>query len=191
MIKTTNMLLEELNNYKAPANKLTRMVADGSIFPLRRGLYETNRETPGYLLAGSIYGPSYLSFEFALSRYGLIPEAVYTFTSATFDKKKKKSYQTHFGTFSYRDVPADVYSLGILYVREGDYIYQIAAPEKALCDKLYTCQPANNQKELISLLFENLRIDEDGFENLEHKSLLSLAERYKSSNLKLLSKILI
>jgi predicted transcriptional regulator of viral defense system len=189
MIKTTAMLLEDLNEYKAPANKLSRMVREGSVFQLRRGLYETSRETSGYLLAGSIYGPSYLSFEFALARYGLIPETVYTFTSATFDKKKKKFYETHFGTYIYRDVPADVYALEINYLREGDYIYQIASPEKALCDELYICPPAGNKKELLSLLFENLRIDEDVFKRLNKRTLLSLAERYMNTNLKMLCKI--
>ena len=47
-----------------------------------RDRYETDRNVPAYLLAGSIYGPSYISFEYALSRYGLIPEAVYAVTCA-------------------------------------------------------------------------------------------------------------
>ena len=68
---------------------------------MTRGLYETDRNAPAYLLAGSIYGPSYISFEYALSRYGLIPEAVYAVTCATFEKKKKKKYETPFGTFTY------------------------------------------------------------------------------------------
>lgn len=190
MIKTTNIILEELGRYDAPANKLTRMVREGMLFQIRRGLYETNPETPGYLLAGSIYGPSYLSFEFALSRYGLIPENVYTFTSAAFDKKKKKSYQTFFGSYTYRDVPAEIYPLQICYIREGDYIYQIASPEKALCDKLYICPPVKNKKELSALLFDDLRIDEEEFERLDKKALLFLAERYRNTNLKILCKLL-
>ena len=90
MIKTTNMLLEELNTYASPNNKIGRMVQAKELIPIVKGLYETNSSTPGYLLAGSIYGPSYLSFDFALGIHGLIPEAVYAFTSATFEKKKKK-----------------------------------------------------------------------------------------------------
>ena len=90
MIKTYNTLLKELQDYKAPNNKISRMVRNGIITPIIKGLYETNENTPGYLLANIIYGPSYLSFDFALSYYGLIPEAVYTFTSATFEKKKEK-----------------------------------------------------------------------------------------------------
>lgn len=190
MIKTTNMLLEELNNYSAPANKVRRMTKDGKLFQIRRGLYETDGATPGYLLAGSIYGPSYLSFEFALAKYGLIPEAVYTFTSATFNKKKAKKYNNYFGTYTYRDIPMDVYDLGITYEKEGDYVYQIATPEKALCDKLYTCSPVKNKKELSQLLFDDLRIDENEFDKLDKSRLLRLAKYYKNTNLKMLCKIL-
>ena len=91
-------------------------------------------ETPGYLLAASIYGPSYLSFDFALSYWGLIPEAVFSFTSATFDKKKRKQFVTPFGLFTYRDVPRKAYPFGIQILNEGDYSFFIANPEKALCD---------------------------------------------------------
>ena len=66
MIKTTAMILSELLQYASPADKLTRMVQQGEYIKIAKGLYETDRSTPGYLLAGSIYGPSYLSFEFAL-----------------------------------------------------------------------------------------------------------------------------
>ena len=83
------MLMDELKAYANPKTKLSRLVKENVYFPIVRGLYETSPHTAGYLLAGSIYGPSYLSFEFALSFYGLIPERVTTFTSATCLKKKK------------------------------------------------------------------------------------------------------
>ena len=118
MIKTTAMLLEELREYGSPKSKLARMAERGECFPITRGLYETDRNAPAYLLAGSIYGPSYISFEYALSRYGLIPEAVYAVTCATFEKKKKKKYETPFGTFTYRDVPSEAFPLGLRLVQE-------------------------------------------------------------------------
>ena len=152
MIKTTAMLLEELKGYGSPKSKLARMAERGECFPITRGLYETDRNAPAYLLAGSIYGPSYISFEYALSRYGLIPEAVYAVTCATFEKKKKKKYETPFGTFTYRDVPSEAFPLGIRLVQEGDYFYRIAEPEKALCDQLYTMPPVPNTQELFRLL---------------------------------------
>ena len=189
MIKTYAMMMEELRGYRSPANKLGRMVKEGSCTQIIRGLYETERKTPGYLLAGSIYGPSYLSFDFALSQYGLIPEAVYAFTSATFEKKKSKKYHTPFGTFTYRDVPSDVYSYGVRLQREGEYIYQIATPEKALCDKHYTLSPIKNKEELDQLLFEDLRIDEINFAKLDKNRLVKLCEMYHSTNMKMLKKL--
>lgn len=84
MIKTHSMIIDELSEYGNPKTKLGRMVNEGIYTPIIRGLYETDAKTSGYLLAGSIYGPSYLSFEFALSYYSMIPEAVHVYTSATF-----------------------------------------------------------------------------------------------------------
>ena len=55
MIKTTAILLEELNSYASPASKLSRMVKNGDYIRVVKGLYETDPTTPGYLLAGSIY----------------------------------------------------------------------------------------------------------------------------------------
>ena len=43
-----------------------------------------------------------------------------------------------FGVFTYRDVPIEAYSEEILLKEENVYSFQIATPEKALCDKLYT-----------------------------------------------------
>ena len=190
MIKTTSMILEGLKMYASPASKLSRMVKSGEYTRIVKGLYETDPSIPGYLLAGSIYGPSYLSFEFALSYHGLIPEAVYAFTSATYDKKKKKKFETAFGTFTYRDVPKKVYPLGVELVQEGDYSYWIASPEKALCDVLYTKSPVANQNELRSLLFDDMRVDEEGFKNLKCEYIFLLEEKYGSTNIQKLSRLM-
>lgn len=113
MIKITGMILNELKNYAKPTDKLARLVQSGAYIKIIKGLYETDSSVLGYLLAESIYGPSYLSFEFALSYYGLISEAVCFFTSVTFEKKKKKKYDTPFGTFTYQDIPSKTYPYGV------------------------------------------------------------------------------
>ncbi len=190
MIKTTAMLLEELSEYASPASKLSRLAQAGQYTRIVKGLYETDPATPGYLLAGSIYGPSYLSFEYALSYYGLIPEAVYTFTSASYDKKKKKYFRTPFGAFSYRDVPKEVYHLGLQLMHEGEYSYWIASPEKALCDTIYTKSPVANQKELMALLFEDMRIDEEEFSKLSAENIAILAKGYGSTNIQKLARLM-
>lgn len=184
MIKTTAMILNELNQYASPENKLSRMVQKGEYIQITKGLYETDRSTPGYLLAGSIYGPSYLSFEFALGYHGMIPEAVYTFTSATFEKKKKKRYETPFGTFTFRDIPSTVYSMGLEIIKEGSYAFMIASREKAICDQLYKLGLVTNYEELQNLLFVDLRIAQQELEKINLENLGMLAEQYPSTNVK-------
>ncbi len=190
MIITTSMLTDQLREWSDPAGKILRMKRGGELFELTRGLYETDRNAPGYCLAGAMFGPSYLSFDYVLARHGLIPEAVYTFTSATFDKKKKKEIENRFGRFSYRDVPSDVYPFGIEICEENGYIYQIATPEKALCDKLYTMPPVTSQREIEKMLFDDLRIDREEFEKLDHDGILQIGDRYHCNNMKYLMKYL-
>ena len=45
------------------------------------------------------------------------------------------------------------------FKKENNYSYQIAIPEKALCDKLYTLVPLNNYTNLENILFNDLRIN--------------------------------
>ena len=160
------------------------MVASGQLTPIIKGLYETDKNTPPYLLAASIYGPSYVSFEFALAYYGLIPETVHACTCATFGKLKIKKYDTPFGLFTYRDVPADAYPYGIIAKEENGYGYLLASREKAVCDQLYKMPPIANQRELEQLLFDNLRIDELELKKLNQKDTIALTNKYHCSNLK-------
>ncbi len=172
--------------YSNKNTKICREVKNGNLIKIVNGLYETDSNINGYLLAGSIYGPSYLSFDFALSYYGLIPEKVTAFTSATCNKKKKKSYDNQFGTFLYRDVPVAVYPLGVNIIEEREYVYQIATPEKALCDKLYTLTPIKNMTELENVLFNDLRIDMDEFHKLNLQDIEEISNFYHSTNVNLL-----
>lgn len=178
--------MDDLKKYVNPKAKIRRRVDSGELVPVVRGLYETDPNIPAYYLAPIIYGPSYLSFEFALSYYSLIPEAVYAFTSATFEKKKTKKYTTPFGTFTYRDVPSEAYPVGIILHAESGYGFQIASPEKAICDELYMLSPLKNRGELEDLLFEDLRIDKDDFLRLNMEDLFEIANCYHTKNHSLL-----
>ena len=188
MLITNGILKYNLANYSNKNNKISRDIRDGKLFKIITGLYETDPNIPGYLLAGSIYGPSYISFEYALSFYGLIPERVSTITSATFNKKKKKQYNNSFGVFTYRDVPTLAYPEEILLKQENGYYYQLASPEKALCDKLYTLKPLNNYANLERMLFSDLRIDYDGFNKLNVEKIEKLSNLYRSTNIYLLAR---
>lgn len=191
MIITTQQLKEKYSNYANAMTKIGRDVKQGKLFPIVKGIYETDEKTYGAKLAQVIYGPSYLSFDYALYHYGLIPEVVYnTFTCATYSKKKIKKYINKFGTFIYRDVPNAVYYLGVNLIEDGNYVYHMATPEKALCDKLYTISPVKSLKNLYTLLFEDLRIDESQFASLNKADILVLAPLYHSTNLNLLMKMI-
>ena len=75
-------------------------------------------------------------------------------------------------------------------MKEGDYTYLLACPEKAICDKLYTIKPVKNKKEMYNLLFVDLRIDEDEFKELNFDDLNILCDLYSCTNLKLLKKVI-
>ena len=189
MIVTTQQLKEQYANYSNPIAKINRDVKQGKLFPLVKGIYETNPNTNGSRLAQFIYGPSYLSFDYVLYQQGLIPEAVYnTFTCATYNKKKIKTYTNCFGTFIYRDVPSTVYNLGVIAYQEEGYSFSMATAEKALCDKLYILPPVKTIKDLKQMLFEDLRIDKDKFNQLNMQDILDIAPFYHSTNLNLFSK---
>ena len=190
MILTTQMLVERYSTYANPQAKIGRLVDAKQLFQLTRGIYETDGKISGYCLAGAIFGPSYLSFDYALSVYGLIPEAVFAYTSATFDKKKAREFVNHFGRFTYRDVPPAAYPFGIVIREENGYAYRIASPEKALCDKLYTMPPVGGQKEIEKMLFDDLRIDRAEFAKLDVAGIMQIGVKYHSYNIKFLMKYL-
>ena len=191
MLITFDALAERFRDYTDVKGKIRREVQSGRLVQVARGLYETDPHADGKYLAGAIYGPSYLSFDYALSVHALIPEAIYnTYTSATFQKGKTKRYENAFGTYLYRDVPAAVYPFGVEIKVERGYSWQLASPEKALCDKLYSLSPMYSVKALKELLFDDLRIDEDAFSTLRKDDILQLAPLYRATNLKLLIKLL-
>lgn len=86
----------------------------------------------------------------------------------------------------YSLIPEAVYPLGIVLHSENGYGFQMASPEKAICDQLYKISPVKNRSELESLLFEDLRIDRGDFLRLNMTALYEIASRYQTQNLKLL-----
>lgn len=184
MIITGEILIDDiLGDYSSPHCKLGRMVEAGEIVRLKRGLYETDPNTPPYLVANALYGPSYISFEYALMRHNVIPEFVYEITCATYGKRKTKIFRTPLGRISYQDIPEAAFDVGVESLFENGREYRIATTEKAICDKLYKMPPAKNYKELEALMFEDLRFDEDIVENLDRRAISEYAGLYHSSTI--------
>lgn len=190
MIVTTSMLKDRYNEYSNPLDKIKRDTQKGVIFRITRGLYETDRNVDPCLLASSILSPSYLSFDWALSFYGLIPERVVAITSASTGIRKNKTFINEFGRYEFLDVPSKVFPRGLTYLEKGEYAVKIATKEKAICDSLSKWRVVNNISELKELLFEDKRIDEDEFSTCDFNSLIKIAALYHKKNLDLLIKLI-
>ncbi len=163
---TMGVLYDFLKEYSQPGFKAHAMVKEGKLIRLKRGLFCVN---PKYskqsinhgVVANVLYeGPSYVSIETALSYYGLIPERTMGMTSVV--TGRSKTFTTPIGWFSYKTIPADLFPIGVRSV-DG---YLMAAPEKALCDYLYTRKDLRiySPKTLASYLEEDVRFDFDSFE---------------------------
>ena len=186
MIVTTGMLKKQYESYANPLDKIRREAESGTIIRIRRGIYETDPNVEPYYLASSILSPSYLSFEFALSFYGLIPERVISITSASLYTRKNKTFVNQFGRYDFSDIPVEAFPEGLTYTGSGEYIVRIATKEKALCDSLYKWRVVHSIKALKELLFEDKRIDEEEFASCDFEQLIRLAKLYHRTNLKLL-----
>lgn len=90
-------------HYANPKAKIERLVHQGLLFRLKKGLYiKAEAANDDYILgkaANRLYGPSYVSFLYAMRWYGMIPEHVAHITSATYKKGKTKRYDTPVGSF--------------------------------------------------------------------------------------------
>ncbi len=108
---------------------------DGLFIKLRNGLYMV-ADSPAshYLIANRLFPPSYISFDTALSFYGIIPETIYAVTSAT--ARVTRTFEIQGVSFTYHRVKRGAYAGYRPVKHQGDTIL-MAEPEKALADYLY------------------------------------------------------
>jgi predicted transcriptional regulator of viral defense system len=191
MIYDIISLKNKYGSYSNIYQKIGLVVKSGVLVKIKRGLYSDDIENDYQVIANLIYSPSYLSFEYALSFYGLIPERVDVLTSVCFGKKNNKFYRTSNKVFEYRSVPNDAYPYGVTSLVSGSGIsYRIASKEKALCDTLYSKYPVRSIGDMQILLFDDLRVDEEEFLKLDFSLLKELARKYQSNTLNMLVKFL-
>ncbi len=136
-----------------------------------------------FTIANRVYEPSYISLEMALSIYGIIPEAVYSITSAT--SQKTKNLQSPVGDFIYRHIQSD-YMFGYELREHNGHRYQIAELEKAILDYLYLNSKINDDESFegmrfnVSELKERLNIEKFNkyLEAFHNKSLIRRAKKF-------------
>lgn len=181
------MLMHHLREYKKPRDKITVLLKNQEIIRIKKGLYifgSNYQRKPVSLeiLANMVYSPSYLSLEYALSRYGLIPERSYAVTSICLNRSRK--FSTPVGNFVYKTRPLSVYPIGIQSVdllREGSYL--IALPEKALVDFLSQQKEIKDVQEMKEHLYENLRMEQADLKKINKKLLTQILDVYKMSHI--------
>jgi hypothetical protein len=142
------------------------------------------------LLANLIYGPSYVSLDYALSHYGMVPERVEDVTSITTGENRR--FVTPIGVFTYRPLHPHRYAPGVLWSTEGDTRYLMASPEKALVDKVWTDKrfsPAN-LRDFHAYLIDDLRLDEQRLSALDQARLVTIALAFASRKINMLARYL-
>ena len=174
------LLAGHLKKYHSVRDKISLMLERGEIIRLRRGLYIRSRLYGGTVepleVANLVYGPSYVSLEYALSYYGMIPERVEAITSVT--PKRTKTFATPVGTFSYEHIPIDAYAAGIsLDNRSGTGIL-IATREKALCDRVALAANIRTIGEIEAYILKNLRIDEGALSGMSAGRIAAMGQVY-------------
>lgn len=183
------------NGYTGINDKINKLKKEGLLQTLKRGLYlhkspfvSTNISKE--IIANTLLSPSYISFDYALYFHGLIPESVFDVTSAT--TKRSKSFNTDVGVFSFKEIPKELYQIGLKIesTKNGNFI--IATKEKALCDKVYYTKniQITSKKSMIEFLQDDLRIDMDELENCDMNIFIKYYEISKSKKIKLLMEII-
>ncbi len=184
-----NFLLSLLSDYRHPRDKISELLKTKVIIRVKKGIYVLG---PVYhkpysllVLANMIYGPSYISGDFALSHYGLIPEKVVTITSMT--PKRKRTFATPVGFFSYEYLSMEKFSVGITWVSlDDDRSFLIASKEKALVDKIHKLEAFTSKMELKSYLVDGLRIDEEVLKFFALFRLKAIKDKFDDSNTEML-----
>src|SRR5687768_565453 len=97
---------------------LAQLVSENLLVRLKRGVYVVKTDPPNEKeIANKLYQPSYISFDYALAYYSLIPEAVYEITSAT--TNPTRLFTTDTQAFGYYTIKQAAYT-GYELQKEGE-----------------------------------------------------------------------
>src|SRR3989344_6006828 len=143
---------------------LNRLVKSGVLVRLAKNIYSLFTETVDTeKIAGELYFPSYLSFEQALSQYGILSQIPYTQTFATTRPTKKMIIAGV--EVEYSHLKKELFFGFIL--KNDKYI---AEKEKALLDQLY----------MVSMGKRSINIEELDLSNLDIEKLTKYAKKFPS-----------
>lgn len=148
--------------YQLPEHRakyfLEKEADGGMLLRLKKGLYSLRTDLPSEEeIANRLYQPSYISFEYALAGYNILPEITYSVTSAT--TKPTRLFTVAGKTFAYFTIKRAAYT-GYSLVKQQGRVFLMAEPEKAVVDYLYFVglgkKPQNERLNLVSVKKERL-----------------------------------
>ncbi len=116
------------------------------------------------LISNKIYESSYISTEFVMSEYSLIPEAVYTITAVS--TRKTNHFSTAAGEYSYRRIKRELFT-GYdmkkitlhLAGKQTERQIRIASLEKAFFDFIYFGKQQLSGDQIADYRFDNEMLD--------------------------------
>lgn len=125
-----------------------KLVSDGLLEVAKKGTYlsvyyrnllfqdTATRELYWMYVANKLCEPSYVSLEYAMAYYGLIPESPFEVTSVT--QKSTRKFLSKVMRFSYSNIKLDKYT-DYKFINLGNtgFEVKIATPYKAISDYLY------------------------------------------------------
>lgn len=179
-----------LYGYKHPKAYVAKLVRQGELIRLKGGFFLIRElaqkgAIPFEQIANLLYGPSYISLEYALSFYGMIPEAVYVYTSITLGRAKQ--FHTEIGSFRYHHLSRERYQVGVTHKENQQGGFFIATPEKALADSVFHLCQGMTQEELLVDLTESKRIELSVLRHLNQALMQQIADAYRSKIIRTLA----
>lgn len=189
-------LLAHLQDYTNPRGHIARLVKKGVLIRLKNGFYliasrfRRGQEYPYEQVANLLFGPSYVSLEWALSFYNFIPERVVVVTSVT--TQRNKDFSTPISRFTYRHLSLSRYSVGITRKKVDDQLggFLIATPEKALIDWIFFSSRNLDENELLEDLIEAKRMEKERLKSLDMNIIHLITKQYRSETVENLARAL-
>ena len=184
-----NLLKSVLSDYGHPRVKINQLIKTQQIIRVKKGIYvRAGQSYSPLVLANMIYGPSYVSQDFALSSYGLIPERVMTVTSMTTGRRKE--FMTPCGNYNYEHLAPRFYMHGLRRVEiDGGRAYLIANPEKAIIDRIWNLKGLDTLTKLEDYLEADMRFDFSNIKQIKISNLSKLAKIYDRPLIHLLEQL--
>lgn len=171
-----------------------KLTKERLLIPIKKGFYFSSyyKDEPfdvyGIYLANILRFPSYVSLEYVLAKYNLIPESVFAITSVTL--KSSRTYQSEVGTFIYRNIKRELfYGYQLLVLGKSGLTARIAYPYKALFDYLYLKKFASTNQ-ISDYLREGGRINWDILKAEEKKQFIKAVKNSGSRKMAIILKTL-